>query len=155
MRVVDEKGEQLGVVPIGEALFKARQAGLDLVEVAPEAKPPVCKIINFKKFKYQEDKKARAGSKKSKQSETKEVRFTPFIAQNDFDIRVKRAKEFLEDGDKVRLSVKFLGRQITRRQFGYDLLNRVNQQLKDITKVESEPKWQGRILMMVLAPIKK
>lgn len=153
--MVDEKGNQLGVLPIGEALFRARQAGVDLVEVAPAAKPPVCKIINFKKFRYQEEKKQRAGWKKTKASETKEIRFTPFIAKNDFEIRVKKAKEFLGEGDKVRLTVKFVGRQITKKQFGYELLNKTLETLKAIAVVEVEPKWQGRLLMMVLKPIKK
>jgi translation initiation factor IF-3 len=153
--VVDERGGQLGVMAIGEALFKSRQVGLDLVEVAPEAKPPVCKIIDFKKFKYQEDKKQKAGSKKTKQSQTKEIRFTPFIAQNDYETRVKRAKEFLEDGDKVRVTVKFVGRQITRKQFGYELLKKVSDQLSQIAKVDIEPKWQGRLLTMLLAPVGK
>lgn len=155
LRVLDEKGVQLGVMSRDEALFRARQAGLDLVEVAPEAKPPVCKIIDFKKFKYQEDKKQKAGQKKAKASETKEIRFTPFIAKNDFDIRLKRAREFLGEGDKVRLTVKFMGRQITKKQFGYELLNKALTNLKDLAVVEVEPKWQGRLLMMVLKPIKK
>jgi len=153
--VVDEKGNALGVMPLGEALFKSRQVGLDLVEVAPEAKPPVCKIIDFKKFKYQEDKKQKAGSRKNKQSETKEIRFTPFIAQNDFDTRIKKTREFLESGDKARLTVKFLGRQITRKQFGYELLQKAVDSLKDVSKVETEPKWQGKILVILLAPIKR
>jgi len=142
-------------MPIGEALFKSRQIGTDLVEVAPEAKPPVCKIIDFKKFKYQEDKKLKAGSKHTKQAEVKEIRFTPFIAKNDFDNRIKRAEEFLNDDDKVRLTVKFIGRQITRKQFGYDLLAKARDNLSELAKVEIEPKWQGRLLTMLLAPLKR
>lgn len=138
-----------------EALFKARQAGLDLVEVASNAKPPVCKIIDFKKFKYQEDKKQRAGKKKNKAGETKEIRFTPFIAKGDYELRIKRAKGFLEEGEKVRLTVRFVGRQITRKQFGYDLLKKVNDTLREISKVEVEPKWHGRMLSMVLKPSQK
>lgn len=122
-----------------------------MVEVAPDAKPPVCKIIDFKKFKYQEDKKQKAGNKGRKQ-EVKEIRFTPFIAQNDYQIRLKRAREFLTDNDKVRLTVKFVGRQITRKQFGYDLLRKAVDELKDCSKVEAEPKFQGKLLMMTLNP---
>lgn len=146
-------GKQIGILDIQEALFKARQKGLDLVEVAGEAKPPVCKIIDFKKFKYQEDKKLKSG-KKSKKHDLKEIRFTPFIAKNDFEIRIKRAKEFLADGYKLRLSVKFVGRQITRKQFGYELLARAYEALKDEVKVEAEAKLQGKLLMMVVAPKK-
>jgi translation initiation factor IF-3 len=152
--VVDEKGKQIGVIPTQEALFKARQKGLDLVEVAPEAKPPVCKLIDFKKFKYQESKKLRTG-KKRKRQDLKEIRFTPFIAPKDFEVRLNRAKEFLSEGHKIRLTVKFVGRQITRKQFGYDLLSKASKTLGEISKVESEPKFQGRLLMMVLKPSKQ
>ena len=138
-----------------EALFKARQAGLDLVEVASNTNPPVCKIIDFKKFKYQEDKKQRAGKKKNKAGETKEIRFTPFIAKGDYDLRIRRAKGFLKEGEKVRLTIRFVGRQITRKQFGYDLLKKVNTTLGEISKVEVEPKWHGRMLSMVLKPSQK
>lgn len=142
----------MGVLPLQEALFKARQKNLDLVEVAGNAKPPVCKLINFKKFKYQEDKKQRQGKKGAKRQELKEIRFTPFIAKNDFEIRIKRAKEFLKENHKVRLTVRFVGRQITRKQFGYELLQKAHQELVDISKVEAEPKFQGKMLMMTLTP---
>lgn len=153
--MVDEKGEQIGVLTKEEALFKARQKGLDLVEVASNAKPPVCKIIDFKKFKYQEDKKERIGRKGGPKQETKEIRFTPFIAQNDFNIRIERAKEFLEEGHKVKLTVKFMGRQITRKEFGYNLIKKALEQLQTSAKIETEPKWQGKLLMTILAPLKK
>ncbi|OGD62579.1 translation initiation factor IF-3 [Candidatus Beckwithbacteria bacterium RBG_13_42_9] len=154
VRVVDEKGEQLGVISLDEALFKARQRHLDLVEVAEKANPPVCKIIDFKKFKYQEDKKEQAGKKKSKQQEVKEFRLTPFIAQNDFEIRIKRAMETLTTGDKVKLTVKFVGRQITRKEFGENLLKKAIEKLREVSKVESPPKWQGKLLSLVLKPNK-
>ncbi len=154
IRVVDEKGNQLGVMSLDEALFKSRQACLDLVEVAPEAKPPVCKIIDFKKFKYQEDKKQKAGNKKSKSADIKEIRFTPFIAKNDLEIRIKKAKDFLKEGSKIRLTVKFTGRQITKKQFGYEILKQANNRLNNISRVETAPKWQGKLLMQVLAPNK-
>ena len=135
-----------------EALFRARKAGLDLVLVAEKAKPPVAKIIDFKKFKYQEDKKDQAGKKKAKQQEVKEFRFTPFIAPNDFSMRVNRARKFLEKGDKVKLTVKFIGRQITRKEFGQELLDKAAGQLKDVGSVETPPKWQGRLLSTTLKP---
>lgn len=155
VRVIDESGKQIGIFSKDEALFKARQKGLDLVEVAPNANPPVCKIIDFKKFKYLENKKQRAGKKKGVKQDTKEVRFTPFIAQNDFNIRIEKTKEFLKEGNKVRLTVKFVGRQITRKQFGYELLKKAIEQLKEFANVEGEPKWQGRLLTINLSPLKK
>jgi len=120
-----------------------------LVEVAEKAQPPVCKIIDFKKFKYQEAKKLRSG-KKGKKQDLKEIRFTPFIASKDYQTRIERAKEFLNQGHKVRLSVKFVGRQITRKEFGHKLLTRAVKELENISKVEAEPKFQGRLLMTVL-----
>lgn len=154
VRVITEKGEQLGVISLDEALFKARQQGLDLVEVAEKADPPVCKIIDFKKFRYLESKKEQAGKKKNKHQDIKEFRFTPFIAQNDFDMRLKRAKEVLEQGDKVKLTVKFVGRQLSRKEFGQNLLDKAIAQLKDFSSVETQPKWQGRLLSTVLKPVK-
>jgi len=140
-------------MPLPEALFKARQQSLDLVEVAEKAQPPVVKIIDFKKFKYQEDKKTQAGKKKGKSQEVKEFRFTPFIAQNDFEIRVKRARKELTSLNKVKLTVKFVGRQITRKEFGQELLQKAIKELGDISKVEIQPKWQGRMLTTTLKPV--
>lgn len=138
-----------------EALFHARKAGLDVVLVAEKANPPVAKIIDFKKFKYQEDKKEQAGKKKAKQQEVKEFRFTPFIAPNDFEMRVKRARKFLEKDDKVKLTVKFIGRQITRKEFGEELLKKATDLLEEVSAVESPPKWQGRLLTTTLRPTDK
>ena len=153
--MISEKGEQIGVITLDEALFKARQQNLDLVEVAEKAKPPVCKIIDFKKFKYQESKKEQAGKRKNKQQDVKEFRFTPFIAQNDFEMRVKRAKKTLEGENKVKLTVKFVGRQMTRKEFGQNLLVKAIDQLKEISVVETAPKWQGRLLSTVLKPVQR
>lgn len=144
----------MGVIPIGEALFKARQKRFDLVEVAPNTDPPVCKIIDFKKFIYQENKKVRSGRKMGKSKGPKEIRFTPFIAQNDYQIRIQKAKEFLAEGRSLKVVVKFLGRQITRKQFGYELLKKAQEELSEISKLESGPKLQGRLLAMVLKPKK-
>lgn len=143
------------MIKLDEALFKARQQNLDLVEVAEKAKPPVCKIIDFKKFKYQESKKEQAGKRKNKQQNVKEFRFTPFIAQNDFEMRVKRAKKTLEGENKVKLTVKFVGRQMTRKEFGQNLLVKAIDQLKEISVVETAPKWQGRLLSTVLKPVQR
>jgi translation initiation factor IF-3 len=126
-----------------------------VVLVAEKADPPVAKIIDFKKFKYQEDKKEQAGKKKAKQQEVKEFRFTPFIAPNDFEMRVNRARKFLEKGDKVKLTVKFIGRQITRKEFGEQLLNKATGLLSQVGAVESPAKWQGRLLTTTLRPTGK
>lgn len=122
--------------------------------VTENAKPPVCKIIDFKKFRYNEQKKDQAGKKKTKTQEIKEVRFTPFIGKNDLDNRIKKIRAFLQDGDKVKLTVKFVGRQITRKDFGNRVMDEVMEQLEDIAKVEQEPRLQGKILAMTIKPIK-
>jgi len=140
-------------MPLQEALFKARQKRLDLVEVAENAKPPVVKIIDFKKFKYQQSKKEQASKKKSKSQETKQFRLTPFIAKGDFETRIKRAKEELKDGNKVKLAVRFVGRQITRKEFGKQLIDKAIKKLASVSKVEQPPKWQGRMLVTLLKPV--
>lgn len=150
--MVDEKGNQIGVLSKSAALAKAQEAGLDLVEVAPKAQPPVAKIIDFKKFKYQQAKKLRESAKKSK-VEIKEIHLTPFIAAGDLQTRLERIEEFLGDGDRVKLVVKFAGRQITRKEFGYELLEKV---LKMVERgaPDGEPKLQGRQLYLILNPSK-
>jgi translation initiation factor IF-3 len=131
----------------------AQEQGLDLVEVASKANPPVCKLINFKKFRYLERKKDSEGKKKSKRLELKEIRFTPFIGKNDLEYRIKKAEGFLKEGHKVKITVKFVGRQITRKEFGYDLLNTVTEKLRTLSSVELEPKFVGKLLSMTLASI--
>lgn len=154
VRVVDEKGKQVGVMPLNQALKEAQEKKLDLVEVAPRAKPPVCKIIDFKKFKFLEAKKQKAEKKKAKKVELKEFRLTPFIGESDFNFRLERAEEFLKEGDRVKISVFFRGRQMTKKDFGYKLLKKVGERLKSISRVEIEPKFVGRRLEMVFAPSK-
>lgn len=128
---------------------------MDLIVVAENAKPPVAKIVAFAKFKYQQQQKESLGKKKSKTVEIKEVRFTPFIADGDYQQRVKKARKFLEGGDKVRLTVKFVGRQITRKEFGQNLLTKAIEDLGDICSVEFAPKLQGKLLFTQLQPIAK
>jgi translation initiation factor IF-3 len=154
VRVVGEDGRQVGVMPVFNAIQEARKLGVDLVEVAPSAKPPVCKLIDFKKFKYQEAKKEREAKKGQKGGGLKEVRLTPFIASNDLSFRLKRAKEFLEEGDKVRLSVRFTGRQLTHKEFGDLVLSKALANLEGIAKKEAEPKWLGKDFFIILAPNK-
>ena len=141
-------------MPLSQALQQAREKGLDLVEVAAKAKPPVCKIVDFKKFKYLEAKKEQAERKKIKKVGLKEIRLAPFIAENDFNFRIERAEKFLKTGDKVKVVVRFHGRQMTKKEFGYELLKKAVERLSPFSKVEMEPKFVGRRLEMVFSPIK-
>lgn len=154
VRVVDDKGTVIGVLPIFNAIQKAKELGADLIEVAPNAKPPVCKIIDFKKFKYLEAKKEKEEKKGQKSSELKEVRFSPFIAQNDLKIRGKRIKEFLEDGDKVKIRIRFSGRELDKKDFGYKIINQIMGDLGESAVKDGEAKFQGRELSLILSPRK-
>ena len=155
LRVIGEDGKQLGVMKREEAVAKAHEIGVDLIEIAPQAKPPVAKIIEFGKFKYQEEKKRKKEKKSSKPLELKEIRFSPFIAENDFNTRIERVKEFLEAKHKVRIVVVFMGRQMGSKPVGYALLKRINQIFQDRTVVDMEPKFIGRHLAMVISPVNK
>lgn len=155
LRVIGPDGNQVGVFSLQEALDKAQEAGLDLVEIAPYAQPPVAKIIDFVKFKYQQEKKEREVKKKEKKgSEQKEIWFSPFIAENDYMVRVNRVKEFLTEGYKVRVAVKFKGAQMGRKEAGYELMRKLAEDIKEVGKVEQEPKFLGRQLLTTLTPIK-
>ena len=155
LRVVDENAVQVGVLTKTEALARAKSTGLDLVEVAPNANPPVAKIIDFAKFKYQLKQKAASSKKGARSQDIKEIRFTPFIAANDFNIRLNKAADFLNQGNKVRLVVKFVGRQITHPEFGHNLLAKATQNLSELATVESPPNLRGKLLMTILTPTKK
>jgi translation initiation factor IF-3 len=154
VRVITDDGDNLGVITLDEAMFKARQMGLDLVQVTEKVEPPVCKIIDFRKFKYLQQKKDQSGKKKTKTQDCKEVRFTPFIGQGDFQARMKKIKGFLDEGDKVKLTVKFTGRQITRKDFGDRVINQALEELGDTITVEQQPKLQGKMLIMIVKPKK-
>lgn len=136
-------------------MARAQALGVDLVEVAPQANPPVVKIIDFAKFKYQLKQKEAGGKKKSKSQDVKEIRFTPFIAENDYNTRITKARGFLQGGDKVRLVVKFVGRQITHPEFGHDLIHKATAALADLATVESPPNLRGKLLMTIITPTKK
>lgn len=151
IRVLDEQNKQVGVFERGDALSKATEFGLDLVEIAPTANPPVCKIIDFKKFRYLEEKKNRESKKKAKASGTKELWLGPFMSENDLKVRIERGKKFLTDGFKLRLAVKFAGRQITHPEFGWQTLNKVLKELGELVKVERPPKFEGKILAITLS----
>ena len=154
VRVVDEAGKQIGVMPIFNAIQKAREQGVDLVEVSPNAKPPVAKLVDFKKFKYLEAKKEREEKRGIKGGEIKEIQYSPFIAKNDFDLRIKRAREWLEEGNKVKIRVRFSGREMTKKDFGKRLLEQTVQILNDMSSLEGEIKHQGREMFLILSPLK-
>ena len=155
LRVLDSEGKQIGVISKFEALNMARKQGLDLVEIAPLAKPPVAKIIDFKKFLYSQEKKKREEKRKSKTSDTKEVRLGPFMSDNDLSVMTKRARDFLEQGDKVRLVVFFSGRQITHPEFGHRVLDKTLENLSNISKLDRERRLEGRKLITLISPDRK
>ena len=155
LRLLDAEGKQIGVFPRFQALDLARKSGLDLVEVAPMATPPVAKVIDFKKFLYQESKKLREEKKKTKVSETKEIRLGPFMNEHDLDTMTKRARVFLEGNNKVRMVLKFIGRQITHPEFGKDIVEKVISAVSDISKIEREPHFEGKQLIVILSPERK
>ena len=155
VRVIGEDGKQLGLMSAESALNEAKKRGLTLVEIAPNAKPPVVKIVNFGKFRYQEEKKLRAQAKKGKPGDLKEVRFSPFIAENDYKVRLEKVKRFLGEKDKVRLVVVFRGPQMGSKQFGYNLLKKVLDELGETVSVDMQPKFLGKHLMMIVSPTNK
>lgn len=155
MRVISSSGGQLGVMKIDKALEEAQKMELDLVEIAPLAKPPVVKIVNLGKFIYELEKKERKERKKSKPSELKEIRFSPFIGEHDYKVRIERIIEFFKEGNKVKVVVVFLGRQMNSKEFGYALLEKILKEFEGAVAVDMKPKFLGRHLAMVISPIKK
>jgi len=151
--IIDDEGHKLGVTPIQQALEMARDAGLDLVEVAPNANPPVCRILDYGKFKYEQAKKEREAHKHQKQATLREVRFKPKIGTHDVDFKTRVVKKLLEGGDKVKVSVMFRGREITHPEIGRELLLRISGNLKEHAVVERQPSMEGRFMNMYLAPM--
>ena len=152
---MDQSGKQLGVLRIEEALKLAREKELDLVEVAEGAKPPVVKIVDFKKFKYEEAKKERVARKNTHQIDTKEIWLGPLISPHDLENRLRRAKEFFENGDRVKLTVKFSGREMAHKEFGYEVLEKAKAHLSEVGIVDGEPKMFGRNLSLAFNPVRK
>ncbi|HJQ66932.1 MAG TPA: translation initiation factor IF-3 [Gemmatimonadales bacterium] len=152
VRVIADDGAQLGVLSIDEALAAAQERGLDLVEVAPLARPPVVKIMDYGKFKFEQAKAARAAKKKQHVIHLKEVKYRPGIDDHDFDFKTRHAREFLESGNKVKVTMMYRGRQMAHIELGREVLDRVAVELKDIGKIEQEPRLEGRNMSMVLAP---
>ncbi len=155
MRVIDDKGEQLGILPPFEALKIARERGLDLVEVSPTAVPPVCRIQDYGKFLYEKDKSERAARKKQKIIVVKEVKFSVTVDEHDYQTKKNQAVRFLTEGDKVKASLRFKGRQMAHRELGYAIINRLIQDIGDTGTVEFMPRMEGTTLHAILAPGKK
>jgi len=155
VRVIDEEGKQVGVLSRDEALAKAKILGVDLVEVAAKARPPVCRLMDFKKFKYLESKKEKEQKKKSKDLELKELKLTPFMGEHDLKVRVKRARELLTEGNRLKLWVQFRGRQFTKKDFGRKVLAKICEELKDLAKTEQTPRMIGPKMVCFLIPLKK
>ena len=152
VRLVDETGTMVGIVPLHVALERAERAGLDLVEVAPTATPPVCKIMDYGKFKYEQQKKASAARKKRKIIEVKEINIRPNIDENDYRVKLKKIKDFLEEGDKVKVTLRFRGREVAHQHLALQLLERIKQDVGALAHVEQMPKLEGHQMVMLLAP---
>ncbi|GGE53408.1 translation initiation factor IF-3 [Niveispirillum cyanobacteriorum] len=152
MRLVDAEGEMVGVVSLRDALYAAEEAGLDLVEVSPNADPPVCKILDYGKYKYEAQKKANEARKKQKIIEVKEIKLRPNIDEHDYEIKMKAMRRFLEEGDKVKVTMRFRGREMAHQDIGMNVLVKVREALDDLGKVEQMPKLEGKQMIMVLAP---
>ena len=154
MRLIGQEGEQLGIVPVRDAQKMAETAEVDLVEIAPLAKPPVCKLMDFGKFKYREAKKAHEAKLKQKQIQVKEVKFRPGTDEGDYQIKLRNLIKFLDEGDKTKVTLRFRGREMAHQEFGHRLIERVKNDLVEHGVVEQYPKMEGRQLVMVLGPKK-
>ncbi len=152
--MIDEKGEQLGIVPLSKALDLAEEKNLDLVNVAPTAKPPVCKIMDYGKFKFEQQKKEKEARKNQQVINIKEIRLSPTIDEHDFQTKLRSAVKFLQNGDKVKVSVRFRGRQITHTEIGKKVLDRMIEETGEVATVERTPNMDGRQMIMILAPRK-
>lgn len=147
---MDEEGEMIGVVAIQEALDRARTAGLDLIEISPNSEPPVCKLMDYGKFKYQEQKRLATARKKQKIIEVKEVKIRPAIEENDYQVKLKAMRRFLEEGDKAKITMRFRGREIANQELAMKLMHRILADVDDVGKVELAPKMEGRQMIMIL-----
>ena len=152
VRLVDERGGMVGVVGRNEALTMAADAGLDLVEIAPGADPPVCKILDYGKFKYEEQKKKNEARKKQKIIEVKEIKLRPSIDDHDYQVKMRSMNKFIEEGDKVKVTMRFRGRELAHQELGMNVLIRVRDDLEEIAKVEQMPRMEGRQMIMVVSP---
>ena len=155
VRVIDMEGKQLGVIPLADALVEAAKAGLDLVEVSPTATPPVCRIMDYGKFKYQEQKRQHEQKLKQKQVQVKEVKLRPVTDENDYQINLRNMTRFLQEEDKVKVTLRFRGREMAHQEIGMRQIERIKTDLAEFANVEQMPKMEGRQMVMILAPSKK
>ncbi|ARI76841.1 translation initiation factor IF-3 [Halobacillus mangrovi] len=153
VRLIDVNGEQLGIKSRNEALDIAANANLDLVMVAPNAKPPVCRVMDYGKYRFEQQKKEKEARKKQTVIKVKEVRLSPNIEEHDFNTKLRNARKFLSKGDKVKASVRFRGRAITHKELGQEVLERMAEECKDIAQIETKPKMEGRSMFLMLAPL--
>jgi len=152
VRLIDQNGQNVGVVATSAAMARAVEAGLDLVEISPDSNPPVAKILDYGKFKYQEQKKAAEARKRQKVVEIKEIKMRPSIDDHDYDVKMRSMKRFFDEGDKVKVTLRFRGRELSHQELGWQVLQRVKADTGPLAKVEAEPRMEGRQMVMVLAP---
>ena len=152
VRVIDDQGENHGVISIDHALEIADEAGLDLVEVSPQVKPPVCKVLDYGKYKYEQQKKANEARKKQKIIDVKEIKMRPGIEEHDYQVKMRNVRKFLDHGDKVKMTIRFRGREMAHQDLGLRVLTRVQEELEDSIKLEQMPTTEGRLMVMVIAP---
>ena len=152
VRLIDGVGEQVGVVDIARALELAAESGFDLVEISPGAEPPVCKLMDYGKYKYEEQKRRNEARKKQKTIEVKEIKMRPGIDTHDYEVKMKAARKFLNNGDKVKVTIRFRGREMAHQELGMKVLDRVREGLEEMAKLEQFPKMEGRMMTMVVAP---
>ena len=153
VQVIASNGENLGVLNTNEAIAMAKDEGLDLIEIAPNAKPPVCKIIDMGKYKYDAQKKANKAKKKQKRIELKEIKLRPVTEIHDYKFKIKNAQKFISKGDKVKFTIRFKGRELQHSHLGNELMNKIKQDMQDIGKVEQDPKFDGKQMIMVIQPL--
>jgi translation initiation factor IF-3 len=153
VQVINSSGENLGILKINEAIHRAKEEGLDLIEIAPNAKPPVCKIIDMGKYKYDTQKKANKAKKKQKKIEIKEIKLRPVTEIHDYNFKLKHAQKFLSKGDKVKFTIKFKGRELQHSNLGSDLMVKIQEDIKLVGKVEMSPKFDGKQMIMVVQPL--
>ena len=152
VRVIDDQGENHGVISIDHALEIAGEAGLDLVEVSPQVEPPVCKVLDYGKYKYEQQKKANEARKKQKIIDVKEIKMRPGIEEHDYQVKMRNVRKFLDHGDKVKMTIRFRGREMAHQDLGLRVLTRVQEELEDSIKLEQMPTTEGRLMVMVIAP---
>ena len=153
VQVITSDGQNLGVLNLNEAINKAKAEGLDLIEIAPNTKPPVCKIMDMGKFKYDQQKKANKAKKKQKKVELKEIKLRPVTEVHDYTFKIKNAQKFLSKGDKVKFTIKFKGRELQHSHLGNELMDKIKEDIQEIGKVELQPKFEGRQMIMVIQPL--